>query len=101
MITSYDGLYYQVRYPKDGDEEELSDTDFDGSDIEFLPGQGGMRFNADDTDSETEEISRQKRPDRSTDSADELSDDEAYNQVVTVSASAAGTASRRKKSSRK
>ena len=61
LITSYDGVYYHVRYPKDGDEEELSDNDFDGSDIEFLPVEGGS--GAEDADSETDSISGLKDPD--------------------------------------
>ena len=85
LITSYDGVFYQVRYPKDGDEEELSDNDFDGSDIEFLPVEGGS--GAEDADSETDSVSGLKDPDAAIEEENsDQSDDEdgIYYQIITV-----------------
>jgi hypothetical protein len=61
VICSFDGQYYKVRYPQDGDEEELSDSDFEGGDIEVLAGStdssddNDSGSDTDDTGSDTED----------------------------------------------
>ena len=36
-IASFDGDHYHVHYPADGDEEELSENEFDGMEITHRP----------------------------------------------------------------